>query len=74
MAPLATPTANGPGKVVRRSASRAVAVCFRIAKRSLFLTGLGVSDDVFRLSKLVFHLLAVANLPRPIDNDPVVHI
>ena len=40
----------------------------------LFCVVFLVRNDLFRGTKLVFHLLAVANLPDPLENDLVVHI
>src|SRR5262249_55228913 len=43
------------------------------ATRLLFRVVLLVCKNHFRGTKLVFHLLAVANLSDPLENDPVVH-
>ena len=45
-----------------------------VGKRLLFRVIFLVCKSLFRLTKLVFHLLAVANLSDPLENDLVVHI
>src|SRR5262249_27288787 len=42
-------------------------------ERLLFGVIPSFSHHLFRGTKLVFHLLAVANLSDPLDNDPVAH-
>src|SRR5271157_3127281 len=45
-----------------------------VCKRLLFSVVFLVCHHLFRGTKLVFHLLAVANLSAPLEKDPVVHI
>src|SRR5262249_31903995 len=57
---------------IRTTGFRAAASCFRIAKRSLLSTDLWA--PLLRLPKHVFHLVAVAELSAPLQNDFVGHI
>ena len=61
--------------MVRRASRGCVSVSCRFPEAALlFRLVFWFGHDHFRLTKFEFHLLAVANLSDPLENDPVVHI